>query len=171
MGKKGISPLIATVLILGFTVALGAVIMTWGTKFVDDMQTSTKETADVQMACATDVSFELQNVCWNNSAGDYKITVANNGDKKIDKFKVRFYKSSDNVQQQEFLFDLDGSDSGVDAFGIEADTAASGYSGQEVYQVEVIPVITLSGNSITCAQSIDKYGDVENTVPIVNCTA
>ena len=30
MEKKGISPLIATVLILGFTVALAAVIMTWG---------------------------------------------------------------------------------------------------------------------------------------------
>ena len=33
MNKKGISPLIATVLILGFTVALAAIIMTWGTDF------------------------------------------------------------------------------------------------------------------------------------------
>jgi flagellin-like protein len=35
MNKKGISPLIATVLIIGFTVALAAIIMTWGTTFSD----------------------------------------------------------------------------------------------------------------------------------------
>ena len=30
MNKKGISPLIATVLLIGFAVALAAVVMTWG---------------------------------------------------------------------------------------------------------------------------------------------
>lgn len=33
MRNKGISPLIATVLLLGFTVALAAIIMTWGKSF------------------------------------------------------------------------------------------------------------------------------------------
>jgi len=37
MNKKGISPLVATVLIIGFTVALAAVIMVWGQDFITGM--------------------------------------------------------------------------------------------------------------------------------------
>ena len=33
MSKRGISPLIATVLIVGFTIALAAMIITWGGNF------------------------------------------------------------------------------------------------------------------------------------------
>ena len=32
--KRGISPLIATVLLIGFTVALAAMVMTWGSGFI-----------------------------------------------------------------------------------------------------------------------------------------
>ena len=38
MDKRGISPLIATVLIIGFTVALAAVIITWGGRFILRLQ-------------------------------------------------------------------------------------------------------------------------------------
>lgn len=50
--KRGISPLIATVLIIGFTVALGAVVMIWGSGFVKTMQESSEQSMEVSQTCA-----------------------------------------------------------------------------------------------------------------------
>src|SRR3989339_885461 len=93
--KKGISPLIATVLIIGFTVALAAIIMTWGTKFTRDVQKSTDESAKANVACAQDVVLNIQSVCEDTTG--YKIIVANDGNEDIIKFNARLYKSSNDV--------------------------------------------------------------------------
>jgi len=37
--KQGVSPLIATVLIIGFTIALAAVVMIWGETFLNEIDT------------------------------------------------------------------------------------------------------------------------------------
>lgn len=166
MKKKGISPLIATVLILGFTVALAAIIMTWGTAFTKKMQEQTEETANVQVTCATDVVFDIKSACEDPATdGTYKLTIANNGNKKIDKFRIRFYKSADDVRTVESTFGGDG----ISAFGIESESKDSTYAADEVKQIEAIPVITVGGKQITCAQNIDTFGDVDNPLVISNC--
>lgn len=168
MEKRGISPLIATVLILGFTVALAAIIMTWGTGFTKKIQEQTEETSSIQITCATDVVFDIKSACEAATDGEYKITIANNGNKKIDGFQIRFYKALDNVLTKNYDFDLNSD--GIEAFGIESDTEASGYTGnKEVYQIEVIPKITVGSKSITCAQNIDSFGDVNGANPIDEC--
>lgn len=170
MKKRGISPLIATVLILGFTVALAAVIMTWGTGFTKTMTKQTEETSGIQVTCATDVMFEVQKVCETATNGEYKILIANNGNKKIEKFTIRFYKSGSDVKSvPKEDFNSDG-DTGLEAFGIEAEDVASGYTGnKEVFQVDVIPIISIGGKDTTCAQNIGTFGDVDNTDPIDEC--
>ena len=52
MNNKGISPLIATVLIIGFTVALAAIIITWGSSFVQRTQRQVGEQADFSIVCS-----------------------------------------------------------------------------------------------------------------------
>jgi len=52
MTKKGVSPLIATVLIIGFTIALAALIMTWGTTFIKKTQKDVEIGAEAQLQCA-----------------------------------------------------------------------------------------------------------------------
>ncbi|MDD5178623.1 MAG: hypothetical protein PHT54_05095 [Candidatus Nanoarchaeia archaeon] len=76
LNKKGISPLIATVLIIGFTVALAAVIMTWGQKFTKDIQEQTEETSGSQITCANEVDFEIKKVCLE-SGNSYRVTISN----------------------------------------------------------------------------------------------
>lgn len=49
--KKGVSPLIATVLIIGFTIVLAAVVMQWGGSFVRTLTEQTASSADVQIRC------------------------------------------------------------------------------------------------------------------------
>lgn len=170
MQKRGISPLIATVLILGFTVALAAIIMTWGTAFTRSMMGRTAETSSVQITCATDVVFDVKSACEDKTiGGTYKLTIANNGNYKIDKFQVRFYASADNVTTATYDFEGDGID-GIERFGIESESKASGYTAADlVKQIDAIPIITLGGKQITCAQNTGTFGDVDNTLPIDNC--
>ena len=169
MKKKGISPLIATVLILGFTVALAAVIMTWGTSFTKKMQESTEETSDVQITCATDVIFDVKSACEDVGSGDgfYKVTIANNGNINIDKFQVRLYQSADAVTTKEYNFNATGI--GITAFGIESQSIDSGLGADSVKKIEAIPVITVEGKTITCAQNIDSFGDVTSDSAIADC--
>lgn len=64
--KKGISPLIATVLLIGFTVALAAVIMTWGLDYIKKITSGTERTTEEQLKCARDLDFEIIPNCPNN---------------------------------------------------------------------------------------------------------
>lgn len=158
MEKKGISPLIATVLILGFTVALAAMIMTWGTGFTRQMQEQTEETSNIQVTCATDVAFDVKSVCETAVDGVYKITIANNGNLNIDSFMVRYYESAGDATQQSVPFS-----GGIPKFGIESDeTVTSGQT--SVKMIEAIPVITVGGKSITCSSNIDSFGSLESSV-------
>lgn len=161
MNKRGISPLIATVLIIGFTVALAAVIMTWGQSFSKGIQEQTEETSTQQITCAQDVMFDITNVCETTTDGTYKITIANNGNKKIDKFKVRYYEAADDVVPMDVTFGT-GDDAGIVAFGIESDSSVASTQ-SDVVKIEAIPVITLEGKEITCSSNIDTFGDLDGS--------
>jgi flagellin-like protein len=52
MGRKGISPLIATVLLIAFSVGLGAVVMSWGENFIEDNAEFVTGTAEVAAGCS-----------------------------------------------------------------------------------------------------------------------
>lgn len=156
MEKRGISPLIATVLLLGFTVALAAVIMTWGTGFTKKMQEQTEETANIQMTCATDVVFDIKSV--TKSGSDiYNILVSNDGKEPIKKWKIRFYENAATVK----LSTTDPIVKEISAFGLDTITAtpAAGLTG--VRKVEVIPIISKGGKDVVCSQNIDSFGDTE----------
>ena len=127
LNKRGISPLIATVLIIGFTIALAAVIISWGQTFTRQIQQETETSSNEQIACATEVVFDVTNGCkiFGSLTGDVKVVVKNDGNRVIDKFLVRSYQAADNVAQNELLFPTNGN--GIPAFGIESQTYPPSY--------------------------------------------
>ncbi|MBL7100474.1 MAG: hypothetical protein ISS23_00805 [Nanoarchaeota archaeon] len=161
--KRGISPLIATVLILGFTIALAAIIMNWAGVFTKKMTEGTEETANVQIICATEVIFDLESVCVDTN--DYKLLVSNDGARDIDSFIIRYYAGADTVEQQTHTFT-----GGLAQFAIESalsgggdptltTTAGAGTTKiDNVNKIEMIPVATIGGKSTTCASNVDSYG-------------
>ena len=62
LDKKGISPLIATVLLIGFTVALAGVVITWGGGFIKNITSSTEERTESTLACAGDLNFDIKKI-------------------------------------------------------------------------------------------------------------
>jgi len=140
--KKGISPLIATVLLIGFAVALAAVVMTWGGGFIKKTTEETGTTAEKTMMCAR-LNLRIESV---NCEG--KITLSNNNDIKVEKVVFRF-------------FDKDGSfigkteEGAINPYDVEEFTLNSL---SRSYKVQVIP--TLEGDVVCAETPIEK---------VVNC--
>ena len=79
--KKGVSPLIATVLLIAFTVAIGSVVMNWGTGYVKEEQEKATSTSDVRLTCATDVNLKIMKIdnmkdyCYTNDSENVTLSM------------------------------------------------------------------------------------------------
>ncbi len=51
LGRKGISPLIATVLLVAFSVALGALVMSWGQDYIEEKAEFVQGLQEVKSGC------------------------------------------------------------------------------------------------------------------------
>lgn len=150
--KKAISPLIATVLILGFTVALAAIIMTWGTGFTKNIQKSTEETSNNQLKCALDVDFEVVNACVTGST--IRITLKNNKEKEIVKSKVVVYVSESSAET------LSYDALTASAFGTGSIIVTPTLPVAQIVKVEVIPTIKVESKEVVCSSNIATFGEI-----------
>ena len=109
MNKRGISPLIATVLIIGFTVALSAVVMTWGTGFVRSTTDQTAKSSQAGIDCSR-LNFQVGNpVCVGNVL--QSIEISNNGDRDIKEWIVRISRNApDGTQVNNLAVEVKGFD-------------------------------------------------------------
>lgn len=51
MNSKGITPLVATILLVAFSVGLGALVMSWGENYIEEKATFVQGTAEVKSGC------------------------------------------------------------------------------------------------------------------------
>ncbi|MFH0752694.1 MAG: archaellin/type IV pilin N-terminal domain-containing protein [archaeon] len=96
MKKKGISPLIATVLIIGFTVAITGVIMTWGKSFIQEKTQTEGAVAEARMACIS-IDFTVDKIC-KNTDNKMEITLRNTKSDTIDGFSFRSIYLTDIIE-------------------------------------------------------------------------
>ncbi len=94
--KKGISPLIATVLIIGFTIVLAALVITWGTKLFKTTVEETESASKFSVACSTGLKLEvLKADADNTNLATLKLR-NNNQDRRVDDFKFVVNYEDDN---------------------------------------------------------------------------
>jgi len=87
--KKGISPLIATVIIIGLTIVLAALVVTFGTNLVKKTTDETEKTSTISTACS-DVALKL-NLKSTLLNGTVNVNVDNSGSKKFEGLMFRVY--------------------------------------------------------------------------------
>ena len=171
MLRKGISPLIATVLIIGFTVALAAIIMTWGTTFSKGIQKSTETTTDEQMACAQEVQISLASACVDDVGTPLdklddavQMTIKNDGSKDITAMTARFFTGASAVSTAALPATAGAV---IPAFGIITPSVtgvtmlpAPGIADPSMIKyIEIIPSILVGTKTVTCAQAVENFGD------------
>src|SRR3989338_3217041 len=95
MEKRGISPLIATVLLIGFTITIAAILMIWGGNLVKERAEKISARTEAQTSCTAKVEIGLNSAkCTTEDNKDIvkdivKISVENKGSDTINAFRAR----------------------------------------------------------------------------------
>ena len=156
--KKGISPLIATVLILGLTVVLAALVAMWSTQFTKDTTKSVTESAEIQTRCARDVRLDIKSAC-NAGGGIYKIVLENNGNQAIFGLKVRLFQNDNTVDSKS----VNPNPNPLPAFGVQQITIPATTILAAVKRIEILPSIAISANNYVTCPSMTSYGETTGT--------
>ena len=85
--KRGISPLIATVLLIGFTIALAAIIFSWISSFTEERAGKTAEIVKSEVGCATSIEIGVEKACVDGTGIHFILENRENND--IEGFVVR----------------------------------------------------------------------------------
>jgi len=89
MGMKGISPVVAAVLLIAITVAVGVMVSSWVTQFIT---TRTRETSS---ACMTSTNYKIDSVEFAYSTNNTTIKITNLGQLGIYGFSVQVMNGTD----------------------------------------------------------------------------
>lgn len=101
--KKAVSPLIATVLLIAFAVALGAVVMNWGKGFVESTAKDVGDKSNMDLACQQDVMLSVKEIgnspkiCYNTTSAHIEVILENSGTRDITGMQIAIFDSSDNM--------------------------------------------------------------------------
>ena len=155
--KKGISPLIATVLIIGFTIVLAALVITWGTKLFKSTVSETESTSKFNLACTAGLNLELTPK--KVDANNMELTMRNNNqDRAIDDFQIIVYDSDGKVEK---ILEANLVASGDEPKKLEfpvpkkytAKTVAADVT--KTTKIEVYPVFVIDGQTKACQSPVE----------------
>ena len=143
MQKRGISPLIATILIIGFTIVLAAMVMQWGTTLLKGIQEQTGKQAELKIACTGISNLEIVPL------SPSEIRLNNNNDIALEGFIFRSYIGDDIITTDIPI--------GIDKLGSRKFTIITDYSKGIPNKVGVFPKIrTSEGKIAICDSEITK---------------
>ena len=158
MSKRGITPLIATVLLIGFTIALAAIIITWGSQFVRQPQERVGTQSELQLACSQ-ISFDIDSIrclystqtpSGNPTSILQTVQVSSNTAQDISSFILRSYGDSGSIV-------IDDTTAGLLAFNVAGITFNTLYPGEWdelIEKVDVIPKISMPGQGEQVCSSV-----------------
>ena len=139
--KKGISPLIATVLLIVLSVALAAMVMTWVLNLTKDATTEANKQMEEQQKCSA-LDFEITDV----NCGEGKVIVQSNTDVEISNVTLRVFRGADSTAV---------SGPGIQALSSHADTQVD-LTGAT--KVEALAYVKSSyGGSILCNGIVKEF--------------
>jgi len=146
--RRGVSPLIATVLLIAFAVALGAVVMNWSRSFTGEQMETAQQTAGVASACDVNVRMNLveiggiERMCYDNSSRTGSFIVKNNGNFDIEGLQVQII-TSEGIEENNGSLNL------RIGKGKIAKGSFSWTSGT-IEEVIITPLIKVNGENVAC---------------------
>jgi len=144
--RRGISPLIATVLLIAFAVSIGTMIMSWG-KDVASVGDCSETKLEVQVIGGKPL------FCYDTLNNKINVMVKNVGSTNVDKLKMRVVAPDFSSEDR----DLD--DSSIKSGDIM--TKNIDYTRSGKFRVELLPIIMVGGKETVCSEKnvyIDDIG-------------
>ncbi len=157
MKKRGISPLISTILIIGFTIVLAAFVIQWGLGSFQKYKESSDFESRVALACS-DVNFKINEACilFNTT----NIVLENLGSGKIKGFlyRVKSDKGVSVTDSQNGLNEYSQKtilDAGFDALNLGTPK-----------EIEIFPKILLDKKEVIC--DFSRKAEIKNCFSLLN---
>ncbi len=156
MNNRGISPLIATVLLIAFSVALGAVVMSYGESYVEQQATFVNRGTEVSGNACDGVDLQLISIknvpqlCVKTNTVELSL---DNGQSKIDSIQARIVGSNGIAMVPNLL--KQPLDAGVPLRTVFAfdDVGAP-------LQIKLTPILSTESGSEFCAQKAIVVEDI-----------
>ncbi len=151
MNKKGVSPVIATVLLIGIVIALGVIVFFWFSSFTQEAITKFNG-ENIQLVC-NDVQFQAS----YSSGGD--LAFSNSGNVPIFSFNVQIQGAAGSFTTQDIKNLISNwPSSGLRTGGVFSGNIASKINGAT--QIVLIPVLrgTVSNGDQKSFICPDQYG-------------
>lgn len=151
--KKGVSPLIATVLLIAFAVALGAVVMNWGKTYVEDQADRVGKRSDSQITCSMDVQLNwykrnnIDQVCYGSNYVFF--TIDNKGNIDVEDLKLIVDGETD-IFVNESLINETFKKAYIKRFNITYDNSTYG----AIQQVRIVPTVNIKGDILVCSDRV-----------------
>jgi flagellin-like protein len=163
--RKAVSPLIATVLLIAFAVALGAVVMNWGRGYVEDTANIARERSDTEVTCASEVDINIVDIdsvpqiCHNET--DNKtiyFIVENKQSRTVEKIQARLIGDATRVP---YTIDLgDDSNLTMNAAKLLNFTYDDTVYGDPI-QLKLTPYIKVGGSEVSCPSSAETETNIK----------
>jgi flagellin-like protein len=151
INKKGISPLIATVLLIAFVILIAVLVWFWWDKIIHEQTQKIGAQTTGEISCAQDISFAASNPYCNSGTKSAGVTIENTNTGNIYKFLVRAKESDEVKEVIESPLSLQASAAGE--LGISYNSTL--YSGAGPNSLEIIPQILSQGATITCNEKAE----------------
>jgi flagellin-like protein len=164
LSKKGVSPLIATVLLIAFAVALGAVVMNWGKGYVQAQAINVETKSNAQLSCQGDIELNIYvlnqrpKICYEltDTGTTLSAMLKNEGTMTIKGITVTIVSSNDDVFSTEIDKDIVGG--GV----VKVDISVNDTEFGDIRQVEFTPKILVSGvqKPVLCSKNSKNIDEI-----------
>ena len=158
--KKAVSPLIATVLLIAFAVALGAVVMNWGRGYVEDTAQFATEVSGREVSCSTAVTLEIlkiggkTQICVDNGTDTINFTIQNSGSLEVKGIRVQAIGNTSSIA----MFEMNETFQTALPKRRHMNYSFSGNG--TVAQVRFTPLIEVNEKKVWCAQNVLKIETV-----------
>lgn len=93
MPNKGISPLIATVILIAFVIAVAGILSTFFTGFTKEQKAGVESKATTIIDCSV-ATMDLDNVAVSVNPTNFSLVVSNTGQEELSGLKVIFFNST-----------------------------------------------------------------------------
>lgn len=164
--KRGISPLIATVLLVAFSVALGAIVMNFSESTTNDLTDQADNTIDQGITCSLGLTvklLEIENeeyICYNRSVSrNLEFIVENQGNVELRGMQIFILDSSNNPYQTNIMVPLGAHNRSK--YNLSLQTSDLGFDfAYPPIKALISPIISGQGNSAQICT--DNRIDVED---------
>ncbi len=152
--KRGISPIISIIIIIGLVVAIAGLVVVWGNDFVRGIISDSSSESNQKLTCATAVDLKMVSSCYQED--EVVFTIESKGETDVKKFLVSLIGDDSETVEVRGLRAF-----GLDTFSVDTnDVVNTGFNFLGLNDIRVVPYIEKEGVEYVCDNYILKDNQI-----------